>query len=239
MILKTLQVQWDSIYSLIVVIMVELSLVQKIILYAIPILFAITVHEVAHGWVASKLGDQTARMLGRLTLNPIKHIDPIGTILVPAILLWLGGFIFGWAKPVPVNWNNLGKPKRDMALVAAAGPGANLLMALIWALVAKISLAFATSPPQNWVQYVLVMAQAGILINFVLLVLNLFPIPPLDGSRVVSSFLSPKAAYAYNKVEPYGFFILLALLATGILGKILSPAVIYLYRAILGVFGIN
>ena len=165
------------------------SLGQKIILWVIPLLFAITVHETAHGWIASKCGDPTAKLLGRLTLNPLKHIDPIGTIIVPAILFSLGGFIFGWAKPVPITWQNLKNPRRDMALVAAAGPLANLMMAFLWAGIAKIAMGFDNDP-------VIYMAQIGISINLVLMLLNLLPIPPLDGSRVVASFLSPTIRYS-------------------------------------------
>ncbi len=217
--------------------MPELSLIQKIIVFAIPVIFAITVHEVAHGWVASKFGDQTAKMMGRLTLNPIKHIDPIGTILVPAILLFIGGFVFGWAKPVPVDWRNLRNPRRDMALVAAAGPSANFAMALFWGFVARLAVTFGGGTPNGAIYAIVYMAQAGIMINFVLLVLNLIPIPPLDGSRVVTSFLTPKAGYYYNRLEPYGFFILVGLLALGLLGKILAPPVIYLTTFVLTLFG--
>ncbi|TLY48317.1 MAG: site-2 protease family protein [Gammaproteobacteria bacterium] len=204
----------------------DFSLGQKIILWVVPLLFAITVHETAHGWVASKLGDPTAKLLGRLTLNPLKHIDPIGTIIVPAILFSLGGFIFGWAKPVPITWQNLKNPRRDMALVAAAGPLANLLMAFLWVAIAKVAMGFDNGPP------IIYMAQVGISINLVLMLLNLIPIPPLDGSRVVASFLSPKMAYQFNKLEVYGFLILVVLLASGILGRILGP----LLQSLLSVF---
>lgn len=203
----------------------DFSLGQKIILWIVPLLFAITVHETAHGWVASKLGDPTAKLLGRLTLNPLKHIDPIGTIIVPAILFSLGGFIFGWAKPVPITWQNLKHPRRDMALVAAAGPLANLLMAFLWVGIAKMAMGFDNAP-------VIYMAQVGISINLVLMLLNLIPIPPLDGSRVVASFLSPKMAYQFNKLEVYGFLILVLLLASGVLGRILGP----LLQSLLSVF---
>ena len=202
--------------------MVELSLFQKIIISIIPILFAITVHEVAHGWVANKLGDPTAKMLGRLTLNPFKHIDPIGTILVPGVLLLVGGFVFGWAKPVPITWQNLKHPTRDMALVAIAGPLSNLLMAIFWALLFHLALSL-NPQPINYAFALLIMSQVGIIINVVLLVLNLIPLPPLDGSRVMSSLLPPRMAYHYNLVEPYGFFILLGLLATGLLSTFMDP----------------
>lgn len=192
--------------------------VVKILIYAIPILFAITVHEVAHGWVAEKFGDRTARQLGRITLNPFKHIDPIGTVLVPALLWWVGGFIFGWAKPVPITWHYLHHPKRDMAFVAIAGPFANLLMTLLWTVIAKITFY----PP------LMAMAGVGIMINLVLMVLNLLPIPPLDGSRVVASFLPDRLSFEYQKLEPYGFVILLILLVTGGLEAIIGPSIRWL-----------
>lgn len=213
-----------------------LHTIQLILLYAIPILFAITVHEVAHGWVANKLGDPTAKMLGRLTLNPIKHIDLIGTIIVPAILVTLGGFIFGWAKPVPITWENLRHPRRDTALVAIAGPLSNLLMAFIWALIIKLCAPFAPNMPVAGAM--VAMGQIGLYINLILLVLNILPIPPLDGSRVVSSLLPPRVAARYNRIEPFGFFILLFLLAFGVLGAILLPLVSILHAAIMSVFGL-
>lgn len=217
--------------------MSDIPLIQKILIFGIPILFAITVHEVAHGWVASKLGDQTARMLGRLTLNPIKHIDPIGTVLVPAILVSLGGFIFGWAKPVPVDHRNLRKPKQDMAWVAAAGPGANLLMAIIWAMLHKVIL-LAGGASQGPMLALLYMCAIGIQINAFLMILNLFPIPPLDGSRVMSAFLPPKLAYRYNQLEPVGLIIIIVLLVTGLLGKVLIPLVAGFLRLVEMIFGL-
>lgn len=205
--------------------MEELSLVQRIVVWALPVLFAITVHETAHGWMARRLGDHTAEMLGRLTLNPIKHIDPVGTLLVPGVLLMLGGFLFGWAKPVPINTRNLHRPKRDMAIVAAAGPLSNLLMALLWALVVQIALAFATDPVSEAVMFAVYIGVAGIFINTVLMVLNLLPLPPLDGGRVLTGMLPGRAAYQFSRIEPYGFFILIGLLATGLLSQILWPPV--------------
>ncbi len=200
------------------------NIIQQIAIFALPVLFAITVHEVAHGWMAKKLGDPTAMMMGRLTLNPIKHIDPIGTILVPILLSMMGGFLFGWAKPVPVTWENLKKPKRDMALVAIAGPAANLVMALLWALIIKIG--FLISGTFDWLANPMIaMGQAGILINIVLMVLNLLPLPPLDGGRVATGLLPGPIAWKFSRIEPYGFFILLGLLAMGFLGKILWPPV--------------
>lgn len=180
-------------------------------------------HEVAHGWVANLLGDPTAKMMGRLTLNPIKHIDPIGTILVPGILLLIGsGFIFGWAKPVPITWRNLHHPRRDVALVSVAGPMSNFIMAIFWTIMLHVAMMF-NPHPMNYAFALYVMSEIGILVNIVLMVLNLIPIPPLDGSRVVSSFLPPRVAYQYDKIEPYGFMILLILLATGILNLIMLP----------------
>jgi len=204
--------------------MVEFTLLQKIIIYAVPIVFAITVHEVAHGWVASKLGDQTARMMGRLTLNPIKHIDPVGTIVVPIVMLMFTPFLLGWAKPVPVDWRNLRRPRQDMAWVALAGPGANLLMLLFWILVAK-AIIISGFGSQSYAIPLMAMALAGVFINIILMVLNLIPIPPLDGSRVLSSLLPPRAAQQYNRLEPYGLIIVLLLLLSGVLGKYFLPVV--------------
>jgi len=211
--------------------MVDFSLGQKIILWVVPLIFAITVHETAHGWVASKCGDPTAKLLGRLTLNPIKHIDPIGTIVVPAILFFLGGFIFGWAKPVPITWRNLKNPRRDMALVAAAGPLANLGMAFLWVAVAKLGIGLHSAPFAY-------MGQIGISINLVLMLLNLIPIPPLDGSRVVASLLSPAMAYRFNQLEVYGFLILVLLLASGLLARLLGPILQGLLSVFFRIFGL-
>jgi len=211
--------------------MAEFSLIQKIIIYAVPIIFAITVHEVAHGWVASKLGDQTARLMGRLTLNPIKHIDPIGTVVVPILMLIFTPFLLGWAKPVPVDWRNLRKPRQDMAWVALAGPGANLLMLIFWVLVAKL-IIISGFGNQSYAIPLMAMALAGVFINIILMVLNLIPIPPLDGSRVVSSLLPPRAAMQYNRLEPYGIIIILILLVTGVLGKYFLPLIFSLQRSV-------
>lgn len=213
----------------------QLTFVQELVIWAIPVLFAITLHEYAHGWVAMRLGDKTAYMLGRVTLNPFAHIDPLGTVILPVVCLALGNFIFGWAKPVPVDWRNLKKPRRDAALVAIGGPIANLLMAIGWTIVAKISLVLHQSGSPNAIFFIY-MGHAGIVINLVLMVLNLIPIPPLDGSRVVSSLLPPKWAFVYGRIEPYGFFILIGLLVLGVLPFLLGKPVAILQASLLAFF---
>lgn len=192
--------------------------------WAIPVLFAITLHEVAHGWVANKLGDSTAKMLGRLSLNPIKHVDPMGTVAVPAVLLLIGSpFLFGWAKPVPVNFRNLKNYRKDMVLVAAAGPMANLLMAILWIL---LMVVFGNLIPDEAVARGFVtMSQNGVVINLVLLVFNLLPIPPLDGGRVLSGLVPPSFSRVLDQVEPYGMIIVVALLYFGVLNAIIMPVV--------------
>ena len=217
--------------------MQHLNIIQQVAIWALPVLFAITVHEVAHGWVAKHLGDPTAMMLGRLTLNPLKHIDPVGTVLVPLILIFLGGVIFGWAKPVPIAADNLHHPKRDMALVAAAGPIANLIMAFIWAVVMKVALLLPHGLA-NLALPLTYMGGAGITINVLLMVLNLLPVPPLDGSRVVAGFLPDPLAWKYSRIEHYGLIILLLLMVTGILGKIMWPPVSIVQNAIYRIFGL-
>ena len=215
----------------------EFSLVQKIIIWAIPVIFAITAHEVAHGWVALKLGDRTAQMMGRLTLNPIKHIDPLGTIVIPGLLLMTGGFIFGWAKPVPVTYQNLRKPKSDMAWVALAGPASNLIMAVIWAVVTKIGLSIYGSGV-SMAEPMIYMGVAGIMINTMLMVLNLLPLPPLDGGRILVSLLPGPLAWQVGRIEPYGFFILVGLLYFGILSMILWPLIGAFINLLAAIFGL-
>ncbi len=200
---------------------------EAIVLWGVPVVFAITLHEAAHGYVAKLFGDRTAELLGRVTLNPIKHVDPIGTILVPGILLLTaklaGGvpFIFGWAKPVPVDYANLRHPKRDMIWVAAAGPGSNFLQALLWALVfvAVASGGVATSEGLEK------MARIGVSVNLVLMALNILPIPPLDGGRVLAGLLPHRAASVLARIEPYGLFVILGLLFAGLLDNLMRPLI--------------
>jgi len=211
------------------------QLIQTIALAAIPVLFAITLHEAAHGYVARHFGDMTAWQQGRISLNPIRHIDPLGTILLPILTLWMGGILFGWAKPVPVNVAALRHPKKDMLWVALAGPASNLLMAFGWALIAKIALAF----PENYYAVPMAnMAEIGININVVLMVLNLLPLPPLDGGRIAISMLPHRQAYQLAKIEPYGMFILILLAVTPVLWWILSPFIGIVYAVIRLIFGL-
>ncbi len=190
---------------------------QTLLIYIIPLLFAITLHEAAHGWVASKLGDHTARMMGRVTLDPTKHIDPIGTIAIPLVLLLSSsGFIFGWAKPVPINFNALRNGKNGMIWVALAGPGANIFMAICWLFVMIIAINMN-------IAILIEMGRIGILVNCVLAVFNLLPIPPLDGSRVISALLPNRLAYQYNQLEQYGLYILLGLMFLGGFNYLVRP----------------
>jgi Zn-dependent protease len=210
----------------------ELTLVQKIAVYAIPVIFAITVHEAAHGYAARFFGDMTADRAGRISLNPIKHIDPIGTILLPALTLMVGGILFGWAKPVPVDFSRLRNPKRDMLWVAAAGPVSNLMMALFWALMINVS----PSVPANYSEPMALMGQAGVMINVVLMVLNLLPLPPLDGGRIAVSLLPNHLAYKFAQIERYGFIILIFLLVTGVLSRIMEPLIRAVINMIVFIF---
>lgn len=200
----------------------ELTLLQRIVVWILPVIFAITVHEVAHGWVAKKYGDNTASALGRLTLNPIKHIDLLGTIILPGLLLITGtGFIFGWAKPVPVDPRHFKNPRRDMAIVALAGPVANLLMAVGWALIARLGVVIGAQTEAVSLPLIYT-GIAGISINLVLALVNLLPIPPLDGSRILTGILPSYWAWQYNRLERFGFIILLVLLYTNALSVILA-----------------
>jgi len=191
---------------------------QAIAVYAIPVLFAITVHEASHGYVARMFGDNTAYVLGRVTLNPIKHIDPIGTIAVPLGMVILTGFMFGWAKPVPVDWASLRRPKRDMIWVAAAGPAVNLVMAILWALMFRLLQGAGIEE-----RFFFEVARAGIQVNLVFMALNLLPIPPLDGGRIVSGLLPQKLSIAYSRIEPFGLFIIIGLMFAGALNFLLRP----------------
>ena len=213
--------------------MLDFNMIQQLILMAPPLLLAITLHEVAHGWAALLCGDATAKAQGRLSLNPLRHIDPIGTVLVPALMALLGGFIFGWAKPVPVNYGRLRQPKRDMALVALAGPLSNLLMALGWALAALVGQALHGGLPWLGVP-LLAMGVVGVSVNVMLGVLNLVPIPPLDGSRVLAGVLPNRAGQLMAQIEPYGLIILVVLLMSGVLN--LMPIVNTIRHFILALF---
>lgn len=214
------------------------ELINRIAIWAIPVLFAITVHEAAHGWMANKFGDKTALMLGRVTLNPIKHIDLIGTVLVPLLFLLTSNFIFGWAKPVPVNWRNLRNMRRDAALVALAGPGSNLLMAFFWGLIARLAV-FGVQAGFDPMKLFVLMGIAGIEINLMILLLNLIPIPPLDGSRVIEAFLPPRMALKFDAISPYGILILVLLMFTGIFAVIIGPPYYLLFGGIFHLFGLS
>ncbi|MDR2336040.1 MAG: site-2 protease family protein [Burkholderiaceae bacterium] len=193
------------------------NLIQSILIYALPVLFAITVHEAAHGYVARHFGDNTALMMGRITLNPIKHIDPIGTILMPLLLYFStsGAFLFGYAKPVPVNFSNLRNPKRDMIWVALAGPMVNFIMAILWAVLLLLLLGFGVNE-----RFFLAMAKAGVSVNLVMWAFNLFPLPPLDGGRVLTGLLPWKQAHWLARLEPYGFFIVMGLVLMGVVSTL-------------------
>ena len=219
----------------------ELNVIQVIAIYAVPVIFAITLHEAAHGYVAKYFGDLTAYSQGRVSLNPIRHIDPIGTIALPLFLLAIskligGGFIFGWAKPVPVNFGNLRHPKRDMLWVAAAGPAANLVMAIFWVLMVKLS--FMEFMGSFSVPLAL-MGAAGVMVNAIFMVLNLLPIPPLDGGRIMMSLLPHRMAYNFSRIEPYGFIIILALLFTRVLDVVMWPLVTITIQIVAGLFDVS
>lgn len=229
--------------------------IQVIAVYALPVIFAITLHEAAHGWMAQRLGDPTAAQLGRISINPVRHVDPVGTLLVPGLTLALGGAmgafaLFGWAKPVPVDARYFRRPARDMAWVAAAGPGMNLIMAFAWALLAKLALmAVGMGGPEANVSgqmltplgadYILRVAVAGIVVNVALMVLNLLPLPPLDGSRVITALLPPSIGWRYAQLERYGLWILLILLFSGALGAIVRPVTGWMLQSIVTIFGLR
>ncbi|MEO5670699.1 MAG: site-2 protease family protein [Ramlibacter sp.] len=201
------------------------NLIQTVLIYALPVLFAITIHEAAHGYVARYLGDNTAYMMGRVTLNPIKHIDPMGTILMPLLLYFAtsGAFLFGYAKPVPVNFGQLRHPKRDMVWVALAGPASNFIQAIFWAIAYTVLAGSGITE-----RFFLEMCKAGVLVNLVMWAFNLFPLPPLDGGRVLVGLLPRKQAWAVTRIEPYGFFIVMGLVLLGVVSN-------YWLRPLLGV----
>lgn len=206
------------------------NIIQTIAIYAIPVLFAITVHEAAHGFAARHFGDDTATVLGRVTLNPVKHIDPLGTIALPLLLYIVtsGAFLFGYAKPVPVNFGRLRNPRRDMIWVALAGPGSNFVMALAWALLLLALTAAGVREP-----FFLGMCRAGVLVNVVMFALNMFPLPPLDGGRILTGLLPPKAAMTLARVEPWGFFIVMGLIVAGVLSVVwMQPVMALTYQAL-------
>jgi Zn-dependent protease len=213
------------------------QLLQTISVAAIPILFAITLHEVAHGWAARYFGDRTAEMLGRLSLNPIKHVDPMGTVAVPLLTLFFTGFLFGWAKPVPVNFNGLRRPKQDMVWVAIAGPASNIAMALIWAIILKLSL-LAGATPDNALYFFARMAEIGVFFNVLLAVFNFMPIPPLDGGRVLRGLVSERFGKLLDRMEPFGLIIVVGLLYVGWLWALLKPLMTIIEGLILSVVGL-
>lgn len=210
--------------------------IQTLAISALPILFAITLHEAAHGYVARMFGDPTAWQMGRISLNPLRHIDPVGTVLLPALTFLISGFMFGWAKPVPVNFSKLRNPKRDMLWVAVAGPGANLLMALGWAILLKLVLGSAEFMYSEALRQ---MAMAGIVVNGMFMALNLLPILPLDGGRIVVSLLPQRAAWRFAQTERYGMWILILLMVTRVLNVILVPFLLLYSTVIKSVFGIS
>ena len=211
--------------------------IQKLAINALPVIFAITLHEAAHGYVARHFGDQTAWQAGRVSANPLRHIDPVGTILVPAFILLVShaSLLFGWAKPVPVNFGNLRRPKQDMLWVAAAGPAANLVMALCWALLLKLAVAM---PEHTYSLAMEEMGRAGLLVNTGLMLLNLLPIPPLDGGRIMVSLLPHRAAWKFAQLERFGLVILLVLLFTGVLDIVLYPLMGLFLLLVKTLFGI-
>lgn len=216
--------------------MEQLSFVQQLVVFLPPLVLAITLHEVAHGFCALLFGDDTAKRAGRLSLNPLVHVDWVGTVLLPALLLFLSGFVFGWAKPVPVDVRRLHPRRLGLTLVSLAGPLANLAMALLWVVVARAALwldwPFASVP-------LLYMSYAGIFLNLVLMAINLLPIPPLDGGHALMGILPPRLAMRLALLEPYGTLILLLLLVTGMLGKLLLPVIVPLFQLLASLAGFS
>jgi Zn-dependent protease len=219
----------------------DLNMLQVIAIYALPVIFAITMHEAAHGYVAKYFGDTTAYSMGRVSLNPIRHIDPVGTVILPLVLLAIskligGGFIFGWAKPVPVNFANLRRPKADMLWVAAAGPAANLAMAIFWVLMVKLSFMEFMG---TFSLPLALMGAAGVLVNAIFMVLNLLPIPPLDGGRIMVSLLPQRQAYQFSRIEPYGLFIIIGLMLLKVLDYVLWPLVALTISGVATAFNVS
>jgi Zn-dependent protease len=219
----------------------NLDMLQVVAIYALPVIFAITLHEAAHGYVAKYFGDTTAYSMGRVSLNPIRHIDPMGTVILPLVLLAIsklvgGGFIFGWAKPVPVNFANLRRPKADMLWVAAAGPAANLVMAIFWVLMVKLSFMEFTG---SFSLPLALMGAAGVLVNAIFMVLNLLPIPPLDGGRILVSLLPHRQAYLFSRIEPYGLIIIIALMFLKVLDYVMWPLVTIAIQAVALPFNVS
>lgn len=212
------------------------NIIQKITVYAIPLIFAITLHEAAHAFAARHFGDVTAYMMGRMTLNPLKHIDPVWTIAVPLLTMLFSPLIFGAAKPVPVNFGALRNPKRDMIWVAAAGPAANLAMMVLWAVIGKIAISLPASGPTV---FLALMAEAGIFVNALLMAFNLFPLLPLDGGRILTGLLPGRLAYAFSRTEPYGMFILIGLILSGIMGRFMWPLVDVSMKTIYAIIGLS
>jgi Zn-dependent protease len=214
------------------------NLLIKVLVYALPVILAITLHEAAHGYVARRFGDATAYMLGRVTLNPIKHIDLLGTIVLPIVTLALSPFMFGWAKPVPVNFSNLRRPKADMLWVAGAGPASNLAQLVVWALVAA-AIAHGIEPSGMVGAFWLSVANAGIQVNIMFALLNLLPILPLDGGRIVTSILPDRLSYAWQHTERFGMIILLLLLFSGAIGWVLTPLYYGMYTGTIKLIGLS